>query len=58
MPEFWKCWASKFHRNLDKEVYVYGSNKPADVAEAFVNHFSSVYTNSDDAPLQSLNLTI
>ena len=49
MPEFWKCWASKFHRNLDKEVYVNGSNKPADVAEAFASHFSSVYTNSDDA---------
>ena len=41
--------ASKFHRNLDKEVYVNGSNKPADVAEAFASHFSSVYTNSDDA---------
>ena len=49
MPEFLKCWTSKFHRNLDKEVYVNGSNKPADVAEAFVSHFSSVYTNSDDA---------
>ena len=24
MPEFWKCWASKFHRNLGKEVYVNG----------------------------------
>ena len=44
-----KCWASKFHGNLDKEVYVNGSNKLADVAEAFASHFSSVYTNSDDA---------
>ena len=38
-----------FHRNLDKEIYVNSSNKPADVAEAFASHFSSVYTNSDDA---------
>ena len=49
MPEFWKCWASKFHRILDKEVYVNGSNKPADLAEAFASHFCSVYTNCDDA---------
>ena len=49
MPGFWKCMASKCHRNLDKEVYINGSNKPADVAEAFASHFSSVFTNSDDA---------
>ena len=49
MPEFWKCWTSKFHRNLDRAVYVNGSNKPADEDEAFASHFSSVSTNSDDA---------
>ena len=49
MPEFRKCWESKFHRNLDKEVYVNAQNKSADVAEALASHFSSVYTNSDDA---------
>ena len=54
MPEFWKCWTSKFRRNLNKEVYVNGSKKPADVAEAFASHFGSVYTNSDE----DLNLTI
>ena len=49
MPEFWKCWASKFQRNLDKELYVNESNKPSDVAEAFASRFSSMYTYSDDA---------
>ena len=49
MPEFWKCWACKFQRNLDKEVYVKESTKPADITEAFASHFSSVYTNSDGA---------
>ena len=49
MPEFRKCWESKFHRNISKEVYVNASNKPADVAEAFASHFRSLYTNSDDA---------
>ena len=53
MPELWTCWASKFQRNLDEEVYVNGSNKPADVAEAFASHFSCVYTNFDDTSAKS-----
>ena len=26
IPEFWKSWASKFHQNVTKDVYINGSN--------------------------------
>ena len=47
VPEFWKCWASKFRCNLTKHIY--DSNKPSEVAHAFADHFGSVYVNSADA---------
>ena len=37
VPEFWKCWASKFRCNLTKDIY--GSNKPSNVYHAFADHF-------------------
>ena len=58
MPKFWKCWASKFHRNLDNEVYFNGSTKQADVAEAFASQFVLCTTILMMLQLQSLNLTI
>ena len=45
IPEFWKCWSSKIHKNISKEVYIHGSNKDVDVAA----QFSSVYCSSVDA---------
>ena len=48
IPEFWKCWVSKFRCNLTKEIYVNGSNKPSEVAHAFADYFDSVYVNSAD----------
>ena len=42
-------WFSKFHKNISKEVYINGSNKDVDVANAFAAQFSSVYCFSDDA---------
>ena len=49
IPEFLKCRSSKFHKNISKEVYINGSNKDVDVANAFAAQFSSVYYSSDDA---------
>ena len=39
----------KVYKNISKEVYINGSNKDVDVANAFSAQFSSVYCSSDDA---------
>ena len=44
--DFWKCWSSKFKRNITKDVFINGSNKNVDVANSFANHFQSVYCNT------------
>ena len=44
-----KCSSSKFHKNISKEVYINGSNKDVDVANAFASQFSSVYCSTNDA---------
>ena len=49
IPEFWICWSSKFRKNFSKEIYIHGSNKDVDVANAFAAQFSSVYCSLDDA---------
>ena len=39
----------KVYKNISKEVYINGSTKDVDVANAFAVQFSSVYCSSDDA---------
>jgi hypothetical protein len=45
-PEFWKCWASKTRSNFVKEVFINDSNDEVNVANAFADHFQSVYYDS------------
>src|SRR5215469_5800163 len=43
---FWKCWNSKMHCNITKEVYIDGNNDELYVANVFGNYFNEVYSNS------------
>ena len=46
ISEFWKSWASKFHQNVTKDVYINGSNSELVAPNAFADHFSSIYSTS------------
>ena len=51
MNSFWKCWDKKMYKSKKSEnnaVYVNGSNEPKVIANAFMNHFKSIYYNSYD----------
>ena len=45
--DFWKCWSSSFHRKVNKEICIDGSNKDLDIANSFAAHFSKVFCSSD-----------
>jgi hypothetical protein len=46
IPEFWKCWNTKFRRNVGSQVVINGLSINIDIANEFANHFSSVYVPS------------
>lgn len=41
MPEFWKCWSTKFRQNSAKDVHLNVSNRDSDIVNAFAFDFSS-----------------
>ena len=46
IPEFWKSWSSKFHRNVTKNVDINGFNSELVISNAFADHFSFIYSTS------------
>ena len=47
--DFWKSWGKKVHRNIEKDVFLNGSNDSSAVANAFAQHFEAVYCTSSAA---------
>src|SRR5688572_9001979 len=45
-PEFWKTWNKKMQRNVEKDVFINGTNDGVSVANEFASHFESVYCDS------------
>ncbi|MFI5407479.1 MAG: hypothetical protein ACHQ1D_13325, partial [Nitrososphaerales archaeon] len=45
---FWKCWSSKLRHTTPKGITVNGSSDDKIIADAFAQHFQSVYCNSFD----------
>ena len=46
IPDFWKSWSRKMHRNVEKDVFVNGSSEGSDVANTFADVFESIYFDS------------
>ena len=47
MPEFWKVSNAKFKRNVSRQVHINGCRDDVDIANAFANKFSDVYSTGD-----------
>ena len=46
IPEFWKCWNTKFRKNVNNHVNINGCTSDVGIANAFADHFAKVYYNS------------
>ena len=47
IPDFWKVWNVKFKRNVSRQIHFVGCCDDADIANAFANKFSTVYSTND-----------